>query len=80
MGELVGGSADAYAGAYVFGKTRQRRRVDADGVVRVSRHKLPQGEWEVLITDHHDGFIDWNTYQNNQSRIGANIRPSAHQP
>jgi DNA invertase Pin-like site-specific DNA recombinase/transposase-like protein len=69
-----------YAGAYVFGKTRQRRRVDADGAVRVSRHKLPQGEWEVLITDHHDGFIDWNTYQDNQSRIGANIRPSAHQP
>jgi DNA invertase Pin-like site-specific DNA recombinase len=33
-----------YAGAYVFGKTRQRRRVDADGAVRVSRHKLPQGE------------------------------------
>ncbi|MEV2226925.1 recombinase family protein [Nocardia vinacea] len=70
----------AYAGAYVFGKTRQRRRVDPDGVVRVSRHKLPQGEWEVLITDHHEGFIDWNTFQDNQSRIGANIRPTAHQP
>jgi transposase-like protein len=48
--------------------------------VRVSRHKRPQGEWEVLITDHHEGFIDWNTYQDNQSRIGANTRPKAHQP
>ena len=48
--------------------------------LRTSRHKLPQGEWEVLIKDHHRGFIDWDTYQANQSRIGANTRPRAHQP
>jgi hypothetical protein len=70
----------AYAGAYVFGKTRQRRRVGEDGVVRTSRHKLPQGEWEVLITDHHRGFIDWETYQTNQARIAGNTRPRAHEP
>src|SRR5215217_1176394 len=70
----------AYAGAYVFGKTRQRRHLGADGVLRTSRHKLPQGEWEVLIPDHHRGFIDWDTYQANQARIGANTRPRAHQP
>src|SRR6185312_5842435 len=70
----------AYAGAYVFGRTRQRRRIDPDGTVRVSRHKRPQGEWEVLITDHHEGFIDWNTYQDNQSRIAANTRPTVHEP
>jgi DNA invertase Pin-like site-specific DNA recombinase len=69
-----------YAGAYAFGKTRQRRRIGEDGVVRTSRHKLPQGEWEVLITDHHRGFIDWETYQANQARIGANTRPRAHEP
>jgi uncharacterized protein YndB with AHSA1/START domain len=34
----------------------------------------------VLITGHHPGFIDWDTYQANQARIGANIRPQAHQP
>jgi uncharacterized protein YndB with AHSA1/START domain len=34
----------------------------------------------VLIKDHHRGFIDWDTYQANQARIGANIRPKAHQP
>ena len=33
----------AYAGAYVFGRTRQRRRVDADGALRVRRHRLPPG-------------------------------------
>jgi len=70
----------AYAGAYVFGKTRQRRRLGEDGVLRTSRRKLPQGEWEVLIPEHHRGFIDWDTYQANQARIGANTRPRAHQP
>jgi hypothetical protein len=70
----------AYAGAYVFGKTRQRRHLGEDGVLRTSRHKLPQGEWEVLIPGHHRGFIDWDTYQANQARIGANTRPRAHQP
>jgi hypothetical protein len=34
----------------------------------------------VLITDHHRGFIDWDTYQANQIRIAVNIRPTAHQP
>ena len=70
----------AYAGAYVFGKTRQRRHLDADGALRVRRHKLPQDEWEVLITDHHRGFIDWDTFQANQTRIRANTRPTVHQP
>ena len=70
----------AYAGAYVFGKTRQQRHVDADGVPRVRRRKLPQEQWEVLIPDHHAGFIDWDTYQANQARIRANTRPVAHRP
>jgi DNA invertase Pin-like site-specific DNA recombinase len=70
----------AYAGAYVFGKTRQRRHLGEDGVLRTSRRKLPQGEWEVLIPAHHCGFIDWDTYQANQARIATNTRPRAHEP
>ena len=70
----------AYAGAYVFGRTGARRSLDADGQLRVSRHALPQDQWQVLITGHHRGFIDWDTYQANQIRIRANIRPTAHQP
>ncbi|HXZ76508.1 MAG TPA: recombinase family protein, partial [Streptosporangiaceae bacterium] len=70
----------AYAGTYVFGRTRAHRSIDADGRLRVSRRVLPQHQWEVLITEHHRGFIDWDTFQTNQSRIRANIRPTAHQP
>jgi DNA invertase Pin-like site-specific DNA recombinase len=70
----------AYAGAYVFGRTRRQRYLAADGHLRARDRKLRQDEWEVLITDHHPGFIDWPTYQNNQDRIGGNIRPQPHQP
>jgi DNA invertase Pin-like site-specific DNA recombinase len=69
-----------YAGAYVFGRTRQHRYLGKDGRMRVRQRRLPRDEWEVLITDHHGGFIDWDTYQANQQRIGTNIRPQAHQP
>jgi DNA invertase Pin-like site-specific DNA recombinase len=69
-----------YAGAYVFGRTRQHRYLGKDGQMRVRQRRVPRDEWEVLITEHHPGFIDWDTYQANQDRIGGNIRPQAHQP
>jgi DNA invertase Pin-like site-specific DNA recombinase len=70
----------AYAGAYVYGRTRKERYLDPGGALRQRSRRLPRDQWEVLIPDHHPGFIDWNTYQANQARIGANIRPQASQP
>jgi hypothetical protein len=70
----------AYAGAYTFGRSRQQRLVRDDGTFRVRRRVLPQDQWEVLIKDHHEGFIDWDTYQASQDKIGQNMRPVAHQP
>jgi DNA invertase Pin-like site-specific DNA recombinase len=70
----------AYAGAYVYGRTRLNRYVADGGQLRARRRSLPQDEWEVLITDHHRGFIDWAAYQANQDRIGVNIRPQRAQP
>src|SRR5512132_4305832 len=70
----------AYAGAYVYGRTHHERYLGQDGGLRKRRRRLPRDQWEVLITDHHPGFIDWDTYQANQQRIGQNVRPQAHQP
>jgi hypothetical protein len=70
----------AYAGAYVYGRTRKERYLDADGVLRQRSRRLPRDQWEVLITDHHRGFVDWDTYQANQARIGANTRRQAREP
>src|SRR6516165_7417744 len=70
----------AYAGAYVYGRTRDERYLGPDGALRTRRRKLPRDQWEVLIPDHHPGFTDWDTYLANQARIGANIRPQPSRP
>ena len=69
-----------YAGAYVYGKTRQERYVDQSGKVRKRLRRLPRSEWAIVIRDHHPGFIDWETFEANQERIAQNTRPRAHDP
>jgi hypothetical protein len=73
-------SHPAYAGAYVYGRTRKERYLDASGALRQRSRRLPRDRWEVLIPDHHPGFTGWDTYLANQARIGTNIRPQARQP
>jgi DNA invertase Pin-like site-specific DNA recombinase len=68
-----------YAGAYVYGKTRFERYVDNNGNVRKRARKKPRSEWHVFIADHHKGFIDWETFEANQKRLGSNTRPRPHQ-
>jgi hypothetical protein len=53
----------AYAGAYVYGRTRKERYLDRSGALRQRSRRLPRDQWEVLIPGHHPGFIDWDTYQ-----------------
>ena len=67
-----------YAGAYVYGKTRQETTLDAAGARKKRIRHLPRSEWQVLIPEHHEGFIDWQTYEANQDRIARNTRPRPH--
>lgn len=69
-----------YAGAYVYGKSRQQRFVDDDGRLRKRQRRLPRSEWGIVIRDHHPGFIDWDTFEANQQRLAENTRPRAHEP
>ena len=73
-------SNPVYAGAYAFGKTRRERYVDASGRPRKRTRHLPLAEWEVLIWDHHPGYIDRATFEANQTRLASNTRPRAHEP
>ena len=67
-----------YAGAYVYGKTRTEVALDAAGVRRKRIRQLAREEWQVLIKEHHAGYIDWQTYEANQQRIARNTRPGPH--
>jgi DNA invertase Pin-like site-specific DNA recombinase len=68
-----------YAGAYVYGKSRHEITLDASGARKKRIRKLPREQWSVFIPNHHEGYIDWNTYEANLTRIGANNRPRPHQ-
>ena len=68
-----------YAGAYRYGCKRQERYVDEAGQLRTRTRHLTPSEWQVLIRDHHIGYIDWETYQMNRSRIAKNLRPTANE-
>jgi len=68
-----------YAGAYVYGKTRQERYIDDTGRVRKRLRHLPRSEWSVVIRNHHRGFIDWETFEANQLRLAQNAHPRPHQ-
>ena len=57
-----------YAGAYAFGRSRQRRR--AGGVVEWRR--VPIGEWTVLLRDAHPGYIAWGHFEANQRHLRDN--------
>ena len=65
-----------YAGAYVYGKTRTEMTLDASGVRRKRIRLLPRDHWQVLIKEHHEGFIDWQTYEANQQRIARTRDPA----
>lgn len=61
-----------YAGAYVYGKSEKRVAV-VDGRARKSYgHGEPPEDWEVMIHDHHEGYIDWAEYERKQSVLAAN--------
>ena len=65
----------AYAGAFVFGRTRTEKRVDASGRLITGVRLLPREQWAVLIPGHHPGYISWETYEATTARLRANWRP-----
>ncbi len=61
-----------YAGAYAFGRTESRVRIEAGRKCVVRGHRREREQWQVLIVDHHQGYIDWETYERNQRVIADN--------
>ena len=61
-----------YAGAYAYGKGEKRTEI-VDGRARKSYgHRKPLEEWEVLLKDHHEGYIDWAEFERNQKQLAVN--------
>jgi hypothetical protein len=61
-----------YGGAYVFGRTGSRVRFEEGRKVITRGVHRQRDEWEVLIRDHHEGYISWEEYERNQRTIAGN--------
>src|SRR5215470_6970643 len=57
-----------YAGVYAYGKSRHEIILDASGARKKRVRKLPQSQWPVFIPNHHEGYIDWSTYEATRPR------------
>jgi len=61
-----------YAGAYVYGKIEKRTSIVEGRARRTYGHYKPAGTWEVMIKDHHEGYIGWEEYERNQKQLALN--------
>ncbi|MGH2782718.1 MAG: recombinase family protein, partial [Thermoleophilaceae bacterium] len=64
-----------YAGAFVFGRTRQQKRLGRDGRLEVKTLELPPAEWAVCLPEHHPGYVSWEDYLATRERLRMNARP-----
>jgi DNA invertase Pin-like site-specific DNA recombinase len=58
-----------FAGAFFFGRSRQRR-TEARTVIE----RLPRDEWTALIPHAHAGYITWEEFEENQCRLRENAQ------
>jgi excisionase family DNA binding protein len=61
-----------YAGAYIYGKSEHRTAIVNGGAQKTYGHGKPFEEWEVVLKDHHEGYIDWAEFERNQKQLAAN--------
>jgi DNA invertase Pin-like site-specific DNA recombinase len=61
-----------YAGVYVYGKSEKRTAIVEGRARRSYGHGKPFGTWEVMIKDHHEGYISWVEYERNQKQLALN--------
>ena len=67
-----------YAGAYAFGRRGARTTIEGGRkrVIRTLRRR--PAEWEVLIKEHHNGYITWEEFERNQSLIADNANGQSY--
>jgi DNA invertase Pin-like site-specific DNA recombinase len=61
-----------YAGAYVFGRTGQRVQLKGGRAHKTNGHAKPMQAWNVLIREHHPGYITWTEFEENQRMLEEN--------
>jgi DNA invertase Pin-like site-specific DNA recombinase len=58
----------AYAGAFVYGRTRTTRNLDGSA----STKPLPMEQWKIIVKDKYPAYINWETFERIQSMLRDN--------
>lgn len=61
-----------YAGAYVFGRRTNRTRLVDGRAKKTEGHRKPMHAWNVLLRDHHAGYITWDEFEENRQLLAEN--------
>ena len=70
----------AYAGTYVYGRTKTRKVVSPgeEPSVKARTLRVALDDWPFVLHDHHPAYITWSQFQRNQQRLIDNCT-SQHQ-
>jgi recombinase/recombinase-like zinc beta ribbon protein len=58
-----------YTGAFVYGRTRQRKVVIGS---QLRYRRLKREEWTVFLPNVYPGYISWDEFESNQAKLLAN--------
>lgn len=61
----------AYAGAFVYGKSRSVRSKDPQRA-RPHSQRRPQSQWPVLLKDRYPAYISWESFERIQAMLADN--------
>jgi hypothetical protein len=59
----------AYAGAFVYGRTRLRKPSDGKSAMKAAK---PIEEWRIVVKDRYPAYIDWKTYEKIRGIVSDN--------
>lgn len=63
-----------YAGAYCYGRRSREMRVENGRVVKRMGKLRPAESCRVFLPEHHEGYLDWATFVDNQRILRRNAR------
>ena len=60
----------AYAGAFVYGRTRSCHALYPNG--RLITTRCPMAEWKIVVKDRYPAYIDWESFERIQAMLCDN--------
>jgi DNA invertase Pin-like site-specific DNA recombinase len=62
----------SYAGVYVFGRFQYQKEINAAGEICTKMRQAAMPDWRVRLESHHEGYITWDDFMQNQQQLAKN--------